>query len=118
MDTPTGHELNADQIAYWNGPAGQRWADRQAAQDVLLGPVAELLIDRAKPQVGERVIDIGCGSGVTTIGFANKVAPSGFALGVDISGPMLARARASAPKGLPVEFVQACLLYTSPSPRD
>ena len=31
MDTPTGHELNADQIAYWNGPAGQRWADRQAA---------------------------------------------------------------------------------------
>jgi hypothetical protein len=40
MDTPTGHELNADQIAYWNGPAGQRWAGRQAAQDMLLEPVA------------------------------------------------------------------------------
>ena len=32
MDTPQGHEQNADQIAYWNGPGGQRWADRQAAQ--------------------------------------------------------------------------------------
>jgi ubiquinone/menaquinone biosynthesis C-methylase UbiE len=107
MDTPQGHELNADQIAYWNGPAGQRWADRQAAQDILLGPVADILIDRAKPQAGERVIDIGCGSGVTTIAFARKVAPSGHAFGVDISAPMLARARASAPKELPVDFTLA-----------
>jgi ubiquinone/menaquinone biosynthesis C-methylase UbiE len=107
MDTPTGHDQNADQIAYWNGPAGQRWADRQAAQDILLGPVANILIDRAKPQAGERVIDIGCGSGVTTIAFARKVAPSGHAFGVDISAPMLARARASAPKELPVDFTLA-----------
>src|SRR3982074_2484348 len=107
MDTPTGHELNADQIAYWNGPAGQRWADRQAAQDILLGPVADILIDRAKPRAGERVIDVGCGSGVTTIAFARKVAPSGHAFGVDISAPMLARARASAPKELPVDFALA-----------
>ncbi|MBR1215785.1 methyltransferase domain-containing protein [Bradyrhizobium sp. JYMT SZCCT0180] len=107
MTTPTGHEQNADQIAYWNGPAGQRWAARQAEQDVVLGPVADLLIDRAKPNPGERVIDIGCGSGVTTVAFAKKVAPSGHAFGVDISGPMLERARASAPKDLPVEFALA-----------
>src|SRR4051812_46819834 len=107
MDAPAGHEENADQIAYWNGPAGQRWADRQAAQDILLGPVADILIDRAKPVAGEQVIDIGCGSGVTTIAFARKVVPSGHALGVDISAPMLARARASAPEELPIDFVQA-----------
>ena len=107
MDTPTGHEQNADQIAYWNGPAGQRWAERQAAQDILLGPVADVLIDRAAPKIGERVIDIGCGSGVTTIAFARKVAPSGHAFGIDISAPMLARARASAPKELPVDFALA-----------
>jgi ubiquinone/menaquinone biosynthesis C-methylase UbiE len=107
MDIPTGHELNADQIAYWNGPAGQRWADRQAAQDILLGPVADVLIDRAMPVAGERVIDIGCGSGVTTVAFARKVGPSGHALGVDISAPMLARARASAPKELPIDFALA-----------
>jgi SAM-dependent methyltransferase len=107
MDAPTGHDQNADQIAYWNGPGGQRWADRQAAQDILLAPVAELLIDRARPSAGERIIDVGCGSGATTIALAGKVGPSGHALGIDVSGPMLARARQSAPKGLPLDFVQA-----------
>ena len=107
MDTPTGHEQNADQIAYWNGPAGQRWADRQAEQDVVLGPVADLLVDRASPQPGERVIDVGCGSGVTTIAFGQRVAPTGHVLGIDISGPMLARARATAPKDLLIEFALA-----------
>ena len=107
MDTPTGHEQNADQVAYWNGPAGQRWADRQAAQDVLLKPVADLVIDRAKLAPGERVIDVGCGSGATTIAFAREVAPSGHVFGIDISGPMLERARQSAPKDLGIEFALA-----------
>ena len=107
MDTPQTHEQNADQVAYWNGPAGQRWADRQEAQDVVLGPIADLLIDRAKPKAGERVIDVGCGSGATAIAFAQKVAPSGHVLGIDISGPMLERARRSAPKDLPIDFALA-----------
>ena len=34
MDAPKSHEQNADQVAYWNGPAGQRWAERQTAQDL------------------------------------------------------------------------------------
>jgi SAM-dependent methyltransferase len=107
MDTPTGHEQNADQIAYWNGPGGQRWADRQQAQDILLKPIADALIDRAKPKAGERIIDVGCGSGATSIAFAQKVGSSGHVFGIDVSGPMLARARASAPKELPVEFMLA-----------
>jgi SAM-dependent methyltransferase len=107
MDAPAGHEENADQIAYWNGPAGGRWADRQAAQDILLGPVADILIGRAKPVSGERVIDVGCGSGATAIAFGRKVAPSGHVFGIDVSSPMLERARASAPKDLPIDFVLA-----------
>lgn len=107
MDTPTGHQQNADQIAYWNGPGGQRWADRQAAQDILLAPVLDILIDRARLKTGERIIDVGCGSGATSIAFAEKVGASGHVLGIDVSGPMLARARQSAPAGLPIEFVLA-----------
>ena len=107
MDAPQGHDQNADQIAYWNGPAGQRWAARQAEQDVVLKPVADLVIDRAKLKPGERVIDVGCGSGATAIAFAREVAPSGHVLGVDISGPMLERARQSAPKDLSIDFVLA-----------
>src|SRR5579859_5119285 len=111
MDTPIGHDRNADQIAYWNGPNGQRWTDRQAEQDVLLAPVTQALIDRAAPQPGERIIDVGCGCGGVSMALASRVAPTGFVLGVDISGPMLSRARQLAPKGasegLPVDFVLA-----------
>jgi SAM-dependent methyltransferase len=107
MEQPSGHELNADQIAYWNGPSGQRWADRDAAQEVLLRPIAEILIDNAKPKPGERVLDVGCGAGATTVALAKAVVPGGFALGVDVSGPMLARAREVAPKSLPLDFALA-----------
>ena len=104
MEPLSGHDQNADQIAYWNGPGGQHWADRQATQDIVLAPVSDILIDRAKAKAGERIIDIGCGCGSTTIALAQKVGPTGHVLGVDISAPMLARARQIAPVGLPAEF--------------
>ena len=107
MDTPQGHEQNADQIAYWNGPGGARWAERQASQDILLAPVAEMLIDRAKPAAGERVVDVGCGSGATTNAFAQKVGSSGHVFGIDVSGPMLDRARQVTPKEAPVDYALA-----------
>lgn len=107
MDSLGGQDPNADQIAYWNGPGGQRWADRQAAQDILLKPVLDVLIDRAQVKPGERIIDVGCGSGATSIAFAQRVGPSGRVLGIDVSAPMLARARASAAKDSPIDFVLA-----------
>jgi len=107
MDTPAGHDQNADQIAYWNGPGGQRWADRQQAQDMLLAEIADILIDRAGAKAGEQVLDVGCGSGATSIAFARKVTLAGHVLGIDVSGPMLARARQSAPPNSPVDFVLA-----------
>ena len=48
--TRAGHEPNADQIAYWNGPGGQHWTDRQQTQDAVLAPVADALIERAGPK--------------------------------------------------------------------
>jgi SAM-dependent methyltransferase len=107
MEPPVGHERNADQIAYWNGPGGQRWRDRQAVQDILLVPVSQALIERIGAGAGDRLVDIGCGCGATSIALAERVAPSGFVLGVDISAPMLARARELAPQGLPLDFVLA-----------
>jgi ubiquinone/menaquinone biosynthesis C-methylase UbiE len=107
MDTPVGHDQNADQIAYWNGAGGQRWAQRQPVQDILLQPIADLLIERAKIRSGERVLDVGCGSGSTTFAFAKAVGPSGHVMGIDISAPMLARAREVTPAGAPVEFALA-----------
>jgi ubiquinone/menaquinone biosynthesis C-methylase UbiE len=106
MDIP-GHQGNADQVAFWNGPGGQRWADRHQAQDILLAPLADILIDRAKPCQGERVLDVGCGTGATSLAVAEKVGPTGHVLGIDISEPMLARARQITPVGWPVDFALA-----------
>lgn len=107
MEAPVGHGQNADQIAYWNGPGGQRWTDRQQMQDILLAPVADILIDRAHVRAGERVVDIGCGCGAIAIALAGKVGHTGRVLGVDVSAPMLLQARQVAPKGAAVDFVLA-----------
>ena len=107
MDIPAGHDLNADQIAYWNGPGGQHWTERQQVQDTLLAPVSDILIDRATPRAGERIVDVGCGCGATTIAFAQKVGPTGHVYGIDVSAPMLARARQIAPEGMLVDFALA-----------
>lgn len=98
---------NSDQISYWNGEGGQRWTERQQMQDVLLAPVLDVLLTAACAASGETVIDIGCGCGCTTIAFAERVAPSGHAIGVDVSAPMLERARHMTPKGIPAKFVLA-----------
>ncbi|HEX4649342.1 MAG TPA: methyltransferase domain-containing protein [Steroidobacteraceae bacterium] len=105
MSLPPADERNTAEIAYWNGPAGQRWVRRQQEQDALLAPVAGVLLKRAAPRVGEFVLDIGCGWGGMSTALAERVEPGGRVLGVDVSELMLARARELLPRGLPVEFV-------------
>jgi ubiquinone/menaquinone biosynthesis C-methylase UbiE len=107
MTPASADDRNAEQIAYWNGPAGQRWVRRQQEQDALLAPVAEVLLERAAPRAGDFMLDIGCGWGGTAIALARRVAPGGRVLGVDVSELMLARARTLAPPELPLEFVLA-----------
>jgi ubiquinone/menaquinone biosynthesis C-methylase UbiE len=107
MSTPAVHERNSDQAAYWNGPAGRRWTDRQEMQDVVLAPVSAALLDRARVARGERVIDIGCGCGATAIELAERVGPQGRVIGLDISAPMLERARERAPGNLPLQLILA-----------
>jgi SAM-dependent methyltransferase len=98
------HADNAAQADYWNRTAGQRWTDRQEEQDLVLRPVSDRLVAAAAAKPGERVIDVGCGCGDTTIDFAARVSPGGEVLGLDISGPMLKRARERARPDLPARF--------------
>jgi SAM-dependent methyltransferase len=107
MDLAAPHEKNADQAAYWNGPGGRHWTDRQELQDRVLAPVSAALFDHAAVAPGERVVDIGCGCGATTLEAARRVGPAGHALGLDLSEQMLARARSRAAPDAPATFVAA-----------
>ena len=100
------HADNAEQAEYWNSAAGQKWTDRQEHQDQVLSPVSDRLLAAARLKPGERVIDVGCGCGATTIDLAARVSPGGEVLGLDISAPMLSRARERA-EGLPIRFERA-----------
>jgi SAM-dependent methyltransferase len=87
---------NAQQIEYWNGPAGERWARAQDRIDHHLGLITEALVAFAAPRPRERVLDIGCGGGTTALLLRERIGPEGAVTGVDISAPNLAVARARA----------------------
>lgn len=78
---------------YWNEVAGPRWVQRGAAQEARNAEMLALLLAAAQAQPGERVLDIGCGTGVTTAPYARAVGPAGHVTGADISRPMLDGAR-------------------------
>lgn len=84
---------NAAMRRYWNEVAGPRWVQRAAAQEARNLEVARILLKAAAAQPGERLLDVGCGTGATLLPFAEAVGPSGHATGVDISEPMLNAAR-------------------------
>jgi SAM-dependent methyltransferase len=98
MSAPTAEGPNADQIAYWNAQAGETWVKLQPRLDAQIEALGGGAIDALAPQAGERIIDIGCGAGASSMELARRVGPSGHVLGVDISAPLqdLARRRAAA----------------------
>jgi len=100
---------NADQIDYWNGEAGDKWTRHQKSQDRMLAPFGALSLAAAAVVPGERVIDVGCGCGDTSLALARLVAPEGRVIGIDISVQMLERARMRAgdEPTLPLSFVEA-----------
>ncbi|MET9353200.1 methyltransferase domain-containing protein [Streptomyces sp. NPDC006617] len=84
--------VNTEQAQAWNGPEGTHWARHQDRWNAVNEGFNEPLLDAAGLTGGHRVLDLGCGSGQTTR-LAALRAPRGHALGLDLSGPMLAEAR-------------------------
>jgi len=96
---------NTDQIEFWNGDAGEMWARQQDRMDALLGPITQALLEACDARAGERVLDVGCGCGDTTLALARRGARL---TGVDVSQPMLTRARERARQArLDIEFLLA-----------
>jgi SAM-dependent methyltransferase len=87
---------NHDQAAHWNDLAGRTWSELREVIDRVLVPFEALLIDEIRPVDGGHILDVGCGAGAVTLAAARLAGPEGSCLGVDISAPLIATARARA----------------------
>ena len=83
---------NADQAAFWSEGPGRKWVDQRAPMDAALAPVLDLVLDRAGLLPGQAVLDIGCGTGTSTLEIAERVGPGGHVQAVDIAESLLAEA--------------------------
>jgi SAM-dependent methyltransferase len=94
---------------HWPREATELYLREAGRIEAINGPFGDVMLDTAALQPGERVLDVGCGHGTTTLEAAQRVTPGGTALGVDISAPLveLARQRASAAGISNVEFLTA-----------
>jgi SAM-dependent methyltransferase len=84
---------NAEMIRYWNEVSGPRWVALQGVIDRQIAPLGARALEAARLRPGERVLDVGCGCGDTALAAAARVGPAGEVLALDLSAPMLARAR-------------------------
>ena len=87
---------NVEQIRYWNEQAGPKWVAYADRLDARIGPLGRLAMERADLGAGQRVLDVGCGCGQTSLELARRVGPSGRVSGVDLSAQMLDKAAARA----------------------
>ena len=88
----------------WNSQSGESWVVYQARLDTMMAVFGQAAIEAAAPVTGESVLDVGCGAGTTSLDLAARVGAEGRVLGVDISEPLIGRARALAPQGTPVFY--------------
>jgi len=106
----------------WAGEMGERWLASIDRFEAMIAPVGAALIAHAGFRPGERVVDIGCGGGVTTTEIARAVGPGGEALGIDISPGLIAeaerRARAAAVPNVRFMVADAATVRPQGSPFD
>jgi ubiquinone/menaquinone biosynthesis C-methylase UbiE len=84
---------NAKHSEEWNHATGKRWLERHQAVDWQIASFGRPAMDRADIRPGQRILDIGCGCGETTLELARRVGASGSVMGVDISLMLIEAAR-------------------------
>ena len=97
-------EANQEQIDYWNGDAGSQWVAAQEHLDTLLSPLSQQALSKAALNSSERVLDVGCGCGATSLSLAER---GQWVTGVDLSEPMLQHARQRGEGISNLEFIRA-----------
>lgn len=110
MDKPTKAPVQPgmDQKTLWNGSAGRAWVHNQRLLDQLFAPLEVLLAGDGVLGTATRVLDVGCGTGATTLAIARRLGAQGACVGIDLSEPMIAVARnRAAQEQVDVRFLAA-----------
>lgn len=90
------HRRDGARTIDWNGVAGHGWVEAQDLLDRMFAPFETLLADAAMAGSTRRLLDVGCGTGATTLAAARRLGMSADCVGIDISEPMIAAARTRA----------------------
>ena len=91
----TNEEQNVKQKAFWSGKGGDVWVERQDELDITLKPLGDAALKKIDLSNCNKILDIGCGTGRTTLDIASEHVNSKVS-GLDISLPMLVHAKSLA----------------------
>jgi SAM-dependent methyltransferase len=101
-------DVNQEQAEIWNGEGGRAWVEGRALLDCMYQPVVDAILAACPPTKGNRVLDVGCGTGAVTIAYARHLDSGPACVGVDFSSLMIEAARARGEREkINASFIQA-----------
>ena len=84
---------NSAQADYWNSEPGYQWIAQETFLDATMAAILDRLLERTDIRPNEKLLDVGCGTGASTLAAAIKTGPAGHVTGLDIAEQLLNRAR-------------------------
>ena len=81
--------INIEQYEFWNKGIGQKWVHEDSAMNERFTTLTNEFFKRTKIKKDEKVLDIGCGGGITSFEASKLVGKNGYVLGADISKILL-----------------------------
>ena len=101
------YDKESDSQAFWNEEGGSKWVENIDLVEGMMVPLSEELLKAVDAKPGEKILDVGCGGGLTSFRLAEQVGEQGSVLGVDVSEPILEVARQRSANATGIEFEQA-----------
>ena len=81
--------INSEQYNYWNSGIGQKWVKEDNSLNERFAILTKEFFSRASINKNDKVLDIGCGGGITSFEASKIVGKYGYVLGADISKILL-----------------------------
>jgi SAM-dependent methyltransferase len=86
-------QANTTEVEYWNSESAYQWIAQETFLDATMAEILVRLLERTDIRPNEILLDVGCGTGASTLAAAIKTGPAGHVTGLDIAEQLLNRAR-------------------------